>query len=455
MSYIANDSADGGWEARSNHFPGAGAVAAARAAGVPPTGRRGRVAPCPAARRRCTLAAVTAPAPPTASGPAFYAGLPPFASFGEVGHGAHYRPLPADWWIGVTDVVGSTAAIDAGRYKAVNMAGAAAVSAAMNVLGGTPFPFVFGGDGATFAVWSDAHATVADALARTVRWVADELHLELRAALVPVSAIRAAGHDVGVARFQASPDACYAMFAGGGVAWATAQMKAGRFAVPAAEAGARPDLTGLSCRWTPMPAVNGAIVSVLVQPRAGVDLAAVEPLIGRVLQRVAGLARGGDPVPGDGPVFAWPPEGLDLEARASRRAGEPLWWQRVRLWLGTLVELVLDRTGWKLGRFDLAVYRRVSARNADWRKFDDGLRLTIDCDDATRAALESDLRAGAAAGLIDYGLHAQASALMTCIVPSIVRDDHIHFIDGADGGYARAALHLKARLAAPPAEQGG
>jgi len=397
---------------------------------------------------------VSAPASAATDGSAFYTGLPSFASFGEVVQGGHYRPLPADWWVGVTDVVASTAAIGAGRYKAVNMAGAAAVSAAMNALDGAAFPFVFGGDGATLAVWSDARAAVAGALARTVRWVADELDLELRAALVPLAAIRAAGHEVGVARFQASPDACYAMFAGGGVAWATAQMKAGQFAIAPADAGARPDLTGLSCRWTPMPAVNGAIVSLLVQPRAGVDLAAVEPLIARVLQRVAGLAREGDPVPGDGPVFAWPPQGLDLEARASRREGEALWRQRVRLWFLTLVELYLDRTGAKLGSFDLATYRRVSARNADWRKFDDGLRLTIDCDATTLAALEADLRAGAAAGLIDYGLHAQASALMTCIVPSLARNDHIHFIDGADGGYARAAERLKAGSAAPPAQRG-
>ena len=37
---------------------------------------------------------------------------------------------------------------------------------------------------------------------------------------------------------------------------------------------------------------------------------------------------------------------------------------------------------------------------------------------------------------------------MTCIVPSFMRDDHLHFVDGADGGYTRAALALKAARAA-------
>ena len=38
--------------------------------------------------------------------------------------------------------------------------------------------------------------------------------------------------------------------------------------------------------------------------------------------------------------------------------------------------------------------------------------------------------------------------MMTCIVPSIMQDDHIHFIDGADGGYTEAATRIKARRSA-------
>ena len=33
---------------------------------------------------------------------------------------------------------------------------------------------------------------------------------------------------------------------------------------------------------------------------------------------------------------------------------------------------------------------------------------------------------------------------MTCIVPSIETDDHLHFLDRADGGYALAAEMMKA-----------
>ena len=37
---------------------------------------------------------------------------------------------------------------------------------------------------------------------------------------------------------------------------------------------------------------------------------------------------------------------------------------------------------------------------------------------------------------------------MTCIVPSPMTRDHMHFIDGAAGGYAMAASNLKAKAGA-------
>jgi hypothetical protein len=51
----------------------------------------------------------------------------------------------------------------------------------------------------------------------------------------------------------------------------------------------------------------------------------------------------------------------------------------------------------------------------------------------------------AAAGTCRYGIHRQEAALMTCIVPSSLDRDHVHFVDGASGGYAMAAAMLKAR----------
>src|SRR6185312_10702777 len=201
----------------------------------------------------------------------FYSGIPVFRGFASLMDPALYSPLPDDWSVGTADIVESTKAIAEQRYKAVNMAGASVIAAATNALEGREFPFVFGGDGASFAVSPDDLARAREALGATAIWVQENLNLVMRVALVPVSAIRAQGLDVRVARFGPSPNLSYAMFSGGGLGWAEAAMKRGEFAVSPAPAGAQPDLSGLSCRFEEIPASRGLILSVLVVPAPGAD----------------------------------------------------------------------------------------------------------------------------------------------------------------------------------------
>src|ERR1041385_6292348 len=104
----------------------------------------------------------------------FYAGVPVFRGFRGLMEPARYLPLPADWTVGIADIVQSTKAIAEQRYKAVNMAGAAVIASVTNALGGREFPFVFGGDGASFAVSPEDLAPAREALSATARWVQDD-----------------------------------------------------------------------------------------------------------------------------------------------------------------------------------------------------------------------------------------------------------------------------------------
>jgi hypothetical protein len=201
----------------------------------------------------------------------FYGTIPVFRGFDRLMDPALYSPLPDDWTVGVADIVESTKAIANQRYKAVNMAGAAVIAAVTNALEGREFPFVFGGDGASFAVAPADLEAARVALAATATWVREDLDLSMRVALVPVKAVRAQGLDVRVARFGPSPNLSYAMFSGGGLGWAEAAMKRGEFAVAAAPPGEQPDLSGLSCRFEEIPSSRGLILSVLVVPAQGAD----------------------------------------------------------------------------------------------------------------------------------------------------------------------------------------
>jgi hypothetical protein len=373
--------------------------------------------------------------------------LPVFAQFEGVADADNYRALPDDWSLATADIVDSTKAIAAGGYKSVNMAGASVISALLNALGRRDLPFVFGGDGALVAFPATATATVRETLSAVQAWVADELDLTMRAAIVPIADIRARGLDVRVARFQASGEVSYAMFTGGGASWAEAEMKAGRFRIEPAPSGTRPDLAGLSCRWNPIEARHGEIVSIIAVPGAAGSGKAFQQLVADIVALAGEEERGGHPVPLEGPGFSFPPKGLEAEARALAPKGKRFWPKLMILGQTALIG-VLSKFRMSLGRFDPIQYRSDVVRNSDFRKFDDGLKMTVDLDRESLRRIEERLERAEREEVCSYGLHRQDSALMTCIVATPLQRDHIHFIDGASGGYAMAATSLKAKMAA-------
>ncbi|MNL58925.1 hypothetical protein D3C87_1826070 [compost metagenome] len=75
------------------------------------------------------------------------------------------------------------------------------------------------------------------------------------------------------------------------------------------------------------------------------------------------------------------------------------------------------------------------------------MRLTLDCTREQIDRVETILVAARQRGEVNFGLHRQSHALMTCLVPSAKPESHLHFLDGMDGGYSKAAEML-AKLAA-------
>ena len=378
----------------------------------------------------------------------FYESIPIFDEFAEAVRPENYRPLPDDWVVGFSDVIGSTEAVAKGRYKAVNMVGAGAIAAVANALGRRPFPFVFGGDGANFGVsGSDAPAASA-ALAAMAAFAHDEFQLDLRVATIPVREIRAAGRDVKVTRYGATRHCVYAMFAGGGLSWFEAEVKRGRYALPSAGPESKPDLSGLSCRWGVAPAKQGVILSLIVAPRGD------DPRFGALVDEIVRMAHeaplDGRPITLASLGVADPMKAIALEASVNAASGVSRARARLSAATSYLLGVTFHKFKLKAGGFDAALYASDVAANADFRKFDDGLRMTLDCSPAFADALEARLKA--AEDFANSGAFRQEAAQLTCFVPSITDRGHVHFVDGAGGGYTMAAKAMKARFAggAPP-----
>lgn len=380
----------------------------------------------------------------TQGGADFYASIPPLSDFGEALKPERYTALPDDWVVGFSDVVGSTKAMEAGRYKAVNMVGAGVIAAVANAIGRRPFPFVFGGDGASFAVSGEDAPAAEKALQAMAAYAQDEFKLDLRVATAPVSAIRAAGGDIRVTRYAASPDCVYAMFSGGGLSWFERQAKGGAFLIERAAPGTSPDLSGLSCRWGLSPARHGLILSVIVAPRGA------DPRYGALLDQIVGSVAtaedSGRPVTMESLQPGPASQAIGYESLALATSGMSRLTARLKAASFYALGLIFYRWRLKAGDFDMNTYMESIATNADFRKFDDGLRMTLDCSPAFADELEA--RLAAASDYALSGTFRQSNALLTCFVPTTESLGHIHFVDGAGGGYTMAAKAMKTRLAA-------
>lgn len=367
--------------------------------------------------------------------------IPILNRFEQVADRAGYVPLPDEWVIGIADVVDSTGAIAAGRYKSVNFAGAAVISAATNAVGGQLPLFAFGGDGAHFVVRPDQADAASDALLRVSRWVGEQLDLKLRVGMVSIRQVRDAGFDVNAAYWQASPNVQYTLFSGGGLEWAEKELKAGNIAPAAKGVAGEPDLTGLSCQWGPVQSSQGQIISLIVKPAPDATPQRFEKATKQIIQ-VLEEAKAVNPVPEAGPAVDWPSQSLSLQARVSKlRSVRPLAYAKtfvMTVFYWGLFKLAIPVRGFLPDR-----YRAEIAANSDFQKFNDGLMMTMDCTPEAVTRLKAELDRAEADGTIRHGLHVQDEALITCVVPSAFDADHMHFIDGSGGGYAAAAKQMR------------
>ncbi len=384
----------------------------------------------------------------------FYHELEAFDDFAGIANPDHYAVAPDGWYVVIADVEGSTRAIAEGRYKNVNLIGAASINAVLNVTERGLIPYVFGGDGATLLIPEASLAACRRALLGLRRLAETDFDLSLRVGLVPVVEIhRQPRARVLVGKYRLSPGNELATFTGGGIDLAERWIKSDpAWRVEQAGDEGPPDLDGLSCRWEPLEAQRGVMLSLLLRARgddARANARLYRDLIGEIDTIAGRLDARCKPVCDANMRFRWPPRGLRAEIRATvgdrNRIG-----YAARLYFNSFVQFLLDRFDWSAGGYAGKRYRVELRSNTDYRRFDDTLRLLLDCSEEQAGQIEAALAARAAGGEIEYGLHRSDSALMTCLVFSLEDSRHIHFVDGSDGGFTSAASRMKASRGVGP-----
>ena len=378
----------------------------------------------------------------------FYRELKPFHSFvDEAFDGRHYVALPADWLLIVADITDSTQAVQDGKYNEVNYLGAACIVSVTNAVREFDLPTVFGGDGATLAVPEAAKETTLAALLATKRWGADAFGLELRVGAVPISEIYERGATLDIAKMEFSPGNTMAMFRGDGFDLADTLVKEGDFAIDADDANERrPDLESLSCRWSPLESTNGRMLCLIIGA-TGESPAENDDTYRYVLETINGIASiqsaATSPVKFSTLRFPLRYESIRKDALTS---GGPRWLAWIKAMMVCVVGAIVFKLKRKVGDFDPAKYMKETAINADFRKVNGMLRLILDCSETQCDQIEGALGELHARGKLAFGAHRATHAIMTCVAPNVENNEHVHYIDGSEGGLWSAAKGLKRQL---------
>lgn len=386
----------------------------------------------------------------------FYSNLPIFRDFVGVADTKNYHDVPEDWLVVVSDIKGSTKAIENGRYKDVNILGASSIIAVLNCVQDADIPFVFGGDGASFVIPETCRQSVEKALNSTRNLASKNFGMELRIGIVPVKIIVEGGARVRIAKMQVSPWGTLAMFSGGGLAYAEKLIKdPDTSATYEIRMGSHYEedqnlFEGLECRWEPIHSKKGETVCLMVLARGENELKNTETYSKFIeeIRNIYGTQRDYSPISPSQLKVTLNSKLLASETKV-RTFNKNLFirmFYPVLLRVSCVLGRIIFKFGLRVGDMDGEDYLNTVTKNSDFQKFDDTLRMTIDSEPEQRKRLVQYLDAQMNAGALFYGVQISDSALMTCMVFDR-KERHLHFVDGASGGYALAAKQMKGQLA--------
>ena len=382
-----------------------------------------------------------------ANNPSFYEELKAFKDFTDITTTTHYTPLPNGWIIVKANIQESIKAINDGRYKDMNMAGAGCIVAVLNVTRGYEIPFIFGGNSATLAIPKEILPRVKDALLGTQFIFQTKLNLDLKISAIPIEDIREKNLDVLVAKHQLSKGNFLAVFSGGGVGQIDCLIKQASLTknynfTPKYNSNKTADLNRLSCRWAPLKSRHGQILSLLVQvaPNRKQNENSIYDKVMTAITEILGQdILAASPVHPENLSFTWPPEGLNSEILATTKSS-------FKLHKESLIQWILEKFNFPSNQYSTPNYRQELSANSNYCRFDDRLCLILDCTEQQVNEIDSFLSNLHHDKDIVYGIHTADNALITCLLLNLKQGEHLHFINGADGGSTLAATQLKAQL---------
>jgi len=373
----------------------------------------------------------------------FYKQLPILDNFYDITEDSNYCKLPDDWYVLVSDVKGSTKAIEEGKYKQINMVGAMMIVGILNVEKSSDLPFIFGGDGAAVLIPPNLLEQSKKVLVECQEKAKEYYDLVLRVGIVKVEELSKRGFPIEITKFSVSKDYTQAVIRGGGVEKAEEILKTETLAISLiSKSDYEADFSGLECRWESIASPKDDTLSVLIKSlHIGDDAKETYKRVLNSITSIAGHTNERHPIRKENLVLSLNPKVLNTEASLRTKNVFFKLFIIFRLILTNIIgKLLLNSKNilWK-------GYKDRVLSTSDTEKFDDMLRMVISTKMEQTKELEEFLEEEFKAKHLVYGIHKSDSALMTCLIFER-HGKHVHFVDSSNGGYAMASKSLKKRI---------
>ena len=353
-----------------------------------------------------------------------------------------FKEVPIDWHIIITDIKNSTQAVNAGLHENVNLIATGSIVTVLNIAfkANIAIPFFFGGDGATFIVPALIVDKAMSALQVYRRNTLQNFNLDLRAGIVPVKEIYELGHLLNISRYSISKVFSIPIILGNGLDYAEKIIKGENYLFAKDDAfDEELDLSGMQCRWDKIqPPENSEEVVTLIAVAQNLNRQAeVLSHVIRQLDIIYGTPEKRQPISIPKLIFRTSFNNLGREMR--HRLGKIKFFELIKTWFINAYGYIYFRT--ESGK----KYLNQMVEMSDTLVIDGRLNTVITGTKLQRTKLEKALDLLEKNGEILYGIYVSGESVMSCYVRDL-EDDHIHFVDGAEGGYTKAAAVLKAKI---------
>jgi Protein of unknown function (DUF3095) len=353
-----------------------------------------------------------------------------------------FSRVPDNWHVIITDVKNSTRASLEGLHETVNLVATGSIVAVLNIVykANLTVPFFFGGDGATFII----PPTILDATMRALLMHRENtlvnFKIDLRVGQVPVAEIYENQHSINICKFRTSEMFAIPVVLGRGLLYVEKKIKGPDYIfAELPETEEELDLSGMQCRWDKIkpPVTNYEVVSLLVIAREGAKQSmAFKKVMDRV-DEIYGAAQTRKPISVGKLKLKGTLAKIGLEMRVRMGGFKPF--NVLKTWATTSLGYFYFRT--KKGKFYLTSLVDMS----DTLVIDGKINTVITGTAHQRELLEAALGEIERDGEILFGLYVSKESVMSCYVRNM-NDKHIHFVDGAEGGYTKAAGVLKKKM---------